>query len=337
MTVKTMYCPACSRPLPPEAKPNTLFTCPACDATLYLSDWEIGKGDGDVMVATPTRVYTVTDQIARDDLCNVYRCAYKLDDKQRQGMFRAARNAADNDLVKNEAQTVYHLQATTDYDDFRPFLPLMLDSFLYKDASLDKARQVNIFGLHEEINSPGELHSLQEVYDYYPNGIDPRDMAWMWRRVLYVLGFLHKQNVIHGAVLPSHILIEPVDHKVMLTGFGFSVREPQKTGDHIKALSITYEKWYPDEIRQKQPPTPSFDLFLAARTMLYIMGIDVLDHQPQHRNLDKKMADYFARCVHPNPRQRPNDAWALLKEFDGLIEGLWGPRTFRVFKMPYKR
>jgi hypothetical protein len=31
---------------------------------------------------------------------------------------------------------------------------------------------------------------------------------------------------------------------------------------------------------------------------------------------------------------RPQSAWQLLEEFDELIEGLWGPRQYREFKIP---
>lgn len=336
MPVKVMNCPSCGNPLPASAKANQLITCSACNSTLYLSDWEIGAAGDAVVVATPTRVYTITDLLSKDDLCNVYRCAYKADDKNWQGMFRIARDASENDLVQNEAKTLYHLQSSKDYYEFRPFLPYTLESFVYQDATLSKGRQVNIFGIHEGISAPNELYSLEEIHEYYPNGIDPKDMAWMWRRLLYILGFVHNSSVIHGAVIPAHILIEPKDHKLFLTGWGFSVREPAKTGNRLTAISTTYDKWYPKEVFDKQVPTNSVDLYLAARSMLYLIGGDPLDEDAEHRLLDRKMQTYFAQCVKSNPRNRPQEAWKLLAEFDGLIENLWGARTFRVFSMPYK-
>ena len=41
----------------------------------------------------------------------------------------------------------------------------------------------------------------------YPDGVDPRDVAWMWRRLLVALGLAHRAGVVHGAVLPEHVLI----------------------------------------------------------------------------------------------------------------------------------
>ncbi len=336
MAVKTFDCPSCGHPLPAGTRPNEIVTCPACHSTLYLSDWEIGKSEGGIAVSTPTRIYTVLDQIFKDDLCNTYRCAYEANGKEWQGMFRAAINATDNDLVTSEAQTLYHLQSSKDYDDYKPFLPAILESFLYKDATLDQARQVTIVGLDETIHKPTELYTLEEIHKHYPGGIDPRDMAWMWRRLLFILGFVHQSNVIHGAVLPLHVMIEPRDHKLMLNGWGYAVREPKTTGDRLTAISITYEKWYPQEVFNKQTPTSGLDLQMAARCMMYLIGIDPLENIPEHRNLDRKMARYFSQFMTPNPAQRPQDAWKILAEFDELLEDLWGARTFRIFTMPHK-
>ncbi len=47
------------------------------------------------------------------------------------------------------------------------------------------------------------FRSLTEVGTAYPDGVDPRDAAWMWRRLLVGLGFAHRAGVLHGAVLPT--------------------------------------------------------------------------------------------------------------------------------------
>lgn len=335
MKIDTFNCPSCGYPLPQNARANQLVKCSACNSTLFISEWTIGETRDAVVVATPTRVYTITDLLAKDDLCNVYRCAFKVEGKEWQGMFRVARDAHDNDLVQNEARTLYHFQATGNYVEFRPFLPLILESFLYQDGSSQPAQQANILSMHEYIASPTELYSLEEIKNYYVNGIDPKDMAWMWRRLLNILGFAHQNGVIHGAVLPPNILIEPNDHKLALTGWSFSVRSSASKSNHLTALSLPYESWYPQEVFAKAPATPGLDLLMAARCMLYLIGADPLG-EPNHRNLDSDLQHYFARCLENDPARRPQDAWELLDQFDRVIERLWGPRTFRKFTMPYK-
>lgn len=45
----------------------------------------------------------------------------------------------------------------------------------------------------------------------------------------------------------------------------------------------------------------------------------------------RPLAAFAAGCTLASPVWRPRDAWQLLREFDDLIERLWGPRKFRPF------
>jgi hypothetical protein len=47
--------------------------------------------------------------------------------------------------------------------------------------------------------------------------------------------------------------------------------------------------------------------------------------------LPKAMKRFADGCRYDAPRMRPQDAWALLGEFDELLHKLYGPRTFRPF------
>lgn len=320
-------CPNCGVDLPQQSKSNELLKCPACHATLLINDWKIDAANGAVAIQTSLRNYVVRDLLMRDDLANVYRCTYKLEGADKQALFRLARDPFDNDLIKNEAQILFHLQGQADYEHFKPFYPIILESFTYQDVEAHTNLQVNILGFHERIESPNELYTLEEVHHYYGQGVHPADMAWMWRRILNALGFVHQAGVVHGSVLPHHILIEPRDHKVILIGFSFAVRN-----SYIPAMSLTYETWYPQAVLAKHIATPSTDIVLAARTMLYVMGFDPLQ-VPTHPRLEPSFQSYFAKCLQGQTRQT---AWELLEEFDRLLEGAWGERTFREFRMPAK-
>ena len=81
--------------------------------------------------------------------------------------------------------------------------------------------------------------------------------------------------VVHAAVLPCYVLIEPKDHKLALTGWSFATRS-NPVPETLKAISLSYESWYPPEVFQKAPPTPALDLCLAARSALFLMGLDPL-------------------------------------------------------------
>ena len=65
-------------------------------------------------------------------------------------------------------------------------------------------------------DEPLAAASLAQVHAAYPRGLDPRDAAWMWRRLLVALGTVHAAGVVHGAVLPDHVLIHPDLHDTLI-------------------------------------------------------------------------------------------------------------------------
>jgi serine/threonine protein kinase len=61
--------------------------------------------------------------------------------------------------------------------------------------------------------------SLESLNERYPQGIDPRHAVWIWRRILDVLSFVHRQGWSHGDVRPEHALVHPRDHGIRLIGW----------------------------------------------------------------------------------------------------------------------
>jgi serine/threonine protein kinase len=81
--------------------------------------------------------------------------------------------------------------------------------------------------------APGFRHTLEDVRRMPPGGVEPRVSVWMWRRILEILSFLHRSGVVHGAVVPAHILVENGEHGVRLAGYG-AARESRPPGDDIR-------------------------------------------------------------------------------------------------------
>lgn len=63
---------------------------------------------------------------------------------------------------------------------------------------------------------------------------------------------------------------------------------------------------------------------MASRLLADLMG----DHAP------RRMRAFLDGCTQARAAMRPQDTWALLGELDELLESLYGPRTFRPFRMP---
>jgi hypothetical protein len=171
--------------------------------------------------------YRVGKQITIGSLCTIYRCQFDRNGRARQGVFKIARDPRANPAVAAEARVLRQLAAADVEGKFIPFLPTVVESAATKSTPTDPARQWNVLDYDSAIKSPDDLYTLAEVRSAYPAGLDARDVARIWRRLLHILSFVHDCRVTHGAVLPPHMLIEPADHKLVLIDWW---RRPNNVG-----------------------------------------------------------------------------------------------------------
>ena len=202
-------------------------------------------------------------------------------------VLKVPRSLADNDLMAAEATALRTLW--TDGDPrYRAYAPRLIESATRADGRV--------------VNKLKRLHGFVSLDGM--NRIDPRDAAWIWRRLLVALGWAHRAGLVHGAVLPAHVLIHPTEHGVVLVDWCYAVRP----GNRLAALVAEHRADYPPEIPHV---TPATDIYLATVLMRRLM------HDPP-----KPIARFISGCLYDAPRMRPQDAWALLAELDELLENL---------------
>lgn len=218
---------------------------------------------------------------------------------------KVPRLPGDSDLMTAEATALQTLW--TDGDPrFRPYAPRLIESVR------DGRKRVNVLQrLHGFV-------TLAEVLRQRPDGIDARDAAWMWRRLLTGLGWAHRAGVVHGAVLPEHVLIHPTEHGVVLVDWCYSVA----AGTPLTALVAQHRADYPPEVPAKRPATPATDIYLVTVLMRRLI-----------RRPPAPIARFLDGCLYDAPRMRPQDAWALLAELDEVLFACFGPRKFRPFTL----
>ena len=227
-------------------------------------------------------------------------------------LLKIARDPKGNARLDNERKTLSHLLGAAGSTTYRNYLPTLVDSF---SAMGRLSQRVNVFRWQ-----PG-LFTLEQVHEEHP-ALDGRHLAWIFKRLLSILGFCHRQNRVHGAVLPCHVLVQPAGHCLQLAGWSNSVAPGQSI-----AIPTRYGDWYPIEAHQDRRVGPTGDMFLAARCLVYLAGGDPRTNELPE-SVPASIRRFLQTCLLESPSMRPDDAWQLLEEFDDLLKGLYGPPTF---------
>lgn len=303
--------------------------------------------DAAMVFDTGKRRYIVGQQITVGDLCHLYTCTYAEDTKDNPVVFKIVSSHEDNDLLETEAKILTRIFPAKQANvKFYRYLPRLLDTFLAKGAS-GTQRRVNV------LTPLYEFYSLANVLREYPKGIDFRDMVWMFKRTMAGIGFVHSQNVVHGALLPPHILIDPVDHGAKLIDWCYAVDitpavvtptkptaawarlvvQSSAPPGRVRAMVSAYKDYYPPEIPNKEIVTPATDIYMAAKCAVALLGGNVKTND-MPRTVPTEIRRFFEKCLVPEQKKRPNDAWALHEQLDELLVKLIGKPTYRLFQMP---
>lgn len=237
-------------------------------------------------------------------------------------VLKVAIQVSDNDLVKSEAETLLSLYPPDQANEkFHRYLPKLL----LPEPFTVWGRQANLMSLVED-------HlSLAEIAEAYPDGIDYRDLVWMFKRALVGLGFAHTRGFIHGSVIPPHILVHPVEHGAKVIDWCYAVGLNSKQS--IKSYSVDYEPYVPPEVLDKRFPTPATDIYMLAKCAVELLGGDVGTNEMPDA-VPEEVQGILLRCLDRTPSRRPLDAWKLHDEFSALIKKVVGKPKYREFHMP---
>lgn len=281
-----------------------------------------GVSDRSLVLRTKKREYRLNGAYHQRGIYACYPGVYEENGLNFPITIKLVCDSSNNDLAQNEAAALQTLANGKSARKFWPYVPRLLDSFLYEVDGVDY--QANVFERAQG------WYSLVAVRKAYPDELDPRDMAWMWRRLLVALGFAHINGLLHGAVLPENVSILPEKHGLMLAEWSFSLSNAWVSDLTLSAIDPAYASWYPPEVHARETPVPGTDITMAARCMIYLLGGDPMTGACPD-TVPFFLRSFFKGCTLPDKKARPQDAWALLEEFDDLIRRYWGERKFRPF------
>ncbi|MBC8075351.1 MAG: molecular chaperone DnaJ, partial [Chloroflexales bacterium] len=211
-----------------------------------------------ISIATPQATYTGYAAPIGGDLCDLFPA-----ESGERMLIKVARSPHNNDLLAAEASALQRIARELAGQPVRAHFPTLVEPVMLRDDG-GAQRRANV------LRAEHEYVSLADVIAAYPQGIHPADAAWMFNRVLTALASAHNAGLIHGALLPPHVLIRLHDHNGVLIDWCYSV-EP---GDAIKAISRPHAAHYPPEVAAKQPATPATDTYMAAALLARLLGGD---------------------------------------------------------------
>ena len=260
------------------------------------------------------RVITDVEPFSKGDLCDIYKGL--LDGKT--VVIKVGTSAAD--LIKAEAATLRKMYESKDIKSFGKYLPKLIDTIKVN------GKIANIFELAPK------TFTLEQVIAAYPDGLDGKTVAWMWRRMLEVCSWAHGMRIVHGAIVPSNILISPEDHGLILLDWCYSV----SFNSPGKAYVDSYKDYFPPELFRRLPLAGGSDLYMIAKCVQALFAGDL--YTKKWKNLkDPKlglMTGVADSCLLASPRSRASDTWGVYEALAKNLVKLYGPPKFIPFEMP---
>jgi hypothetical protein len=248
--------------------------------------------------------WTITESMCKGDIADLH---YAVAPDGSKVIFKITRSESDNDLMEAEYVNLGILGKSHGISNFGKYLPRALESL---EAS---GRRANVF-------SPAEGHPLAQILSLFPAGLDFRHIVWMGNRALNALGFIHKSGVVHGAILPEHLIYGPVSHGLTIIDWCYSITAESK--QHIPARVINSKNLYPAEVGRKSPAIPQTDIYMLAATL------------KSAGKIPKRFIPFFDHCLAASPRSRPEDAWVLADRWTTLAAQEYGPPAYLPLNIP---
>ena len=276
----------------------------------------------DVPTITSSKgTYALEDTIGSGDIAEICRSG--------DAVLKIPRSEKLNDLMENETSILRHLWKEGEPEDkHRRYLPNLIDTFKTDEK---KPRHVNVFVHLKNFFSFEQIRKAHLATDLrFEHGV------WMFNRILECLDYLHAKKVIHGGIIPPHVMVyssennkDPFTHGAKLIDFTGSV----PTDGRISVVSSSWKTFYPPEVFEKKPATPATDIYMAVKSLIYVLG-----GNPETNLLPGDVPIYLIKflraCVEAKPAQRPKDAWGLHEELEGLMLRNFGPKKYIHFDMP---
>lgn len=229
--------------------------------------------------------------------------------------YKISREDNGSNLLEKEFETINTILDNSD-EKFRPLF----------HAAYDLQHLENHL-VASEIEYKSDLVSMQQVLDAYPDGIDPKDVVWMWKRALIPLYLSHQSDLIHGSVIPPHILLDLDEHIAILVDWTAS----EDVGTKIENFHADYTDYYTFDALLEEPCNEFTDIYMLTMCIIKLLGGDL-----KTKTVPDSVPKELRAIIRASMMKDMNltDASFIHSQIDKTIVNLWGPKVWRDFKLP---
>lgn len=249
------------------------------------------------------------------DICDVYLGTEVV---------KVARNADDNDLLRAErfALDIVASRITT---PVAAGVPKLVDSFRVG------RREANVI----ERVAPGFV-SAKEIRERVPGGVDARALVWMFKRLLVILEWTHHCGLVHGAILPPHVMFRVDDasakldqsgHTARLIDWCYSVEFAKRT--RLSSWVPAWKDFYAPELLSKESVSPASDLYMAAALIVYLAG-----GSSAALSLPEPLKTVLLLCTEPQDRRTYQKAGEVFEDWNKAAKKVFGAPKWNDFILP---
>lgn len=239
-------------------------------------------------------------------------------------IIKVSRCVGDNKFLQNEAEILEDIHCK-DYEFGLDCISILLESFKIKNEK----KETLIVNVMDKDNEYINLQELMDTLTKQGRVLDCRHIIWIWKRLLSIIGVIHQAGYVHGALVPSNVLINPKNHGVKIVDFCYSV----KLGDTIKVIDSQYKEFYPPEIESGMEVDTSFDIFMIGKIMLFLIGANVVKVIDFPSDVHRLMENMIRSSVIRNKSSRMKNAWCFYDNIDELGQQLYGANKFVELKL----
>lgn len=255
-----------------------------------------------------------------------------IPDSKHRMVVKIATDPLHNPWLENEARILKRFgggKGTGTTEGIHKFLPTLVDTFTIS-GDVGKQYRANV------MTHVSDLVSVAEIIKAHPTGQDPRDAAWIARRVFAQTLAASMAGVVHGAITPDHVLVHPLTHEPLHIGWAHALDTAANPNARITHIINRWKDWYPPEVFAKKQPDHKTDLYMAGKTVLALFGGDTKRNILPSGSVPQSIARVITACVQEEPARRPHDGKSVLDEFTRAVKVEWG-RVHRPLHMPATR